>query len=353
MSAEPRRIGGVPIRNLYVMLAFASALDKELSPATCGALETDELWLDILARLLANKIAWIRRRGAPQRYRVRDDHGAAPYGSIDLPATLRGMHLLHNRLAFSVDELQMDTPQNQLLCAGMRALLRSTRVRPDLRDELRRQISAFSGVSYLSNQDALQVAWTTTTGAYPSYREALGLARLAVLAALPDEGAHDQHWRKLLDDHTGMGELFERFIRGFLSIEFAGHGTVSRRNLHWGADMHDLLPQLRTDLVIERPGDLPMTVGECKLYKAPLVVSHRSGSLRLRPAHLNQLFAYLAAAQAAWSGKAIEGLLIYAQIDQPINTEVDLRQFPVRIRTLDLRFEWPQLREQLVALWPS
>ena len=352
MSVEARRIGGIPIRNLYVMLAFASALDKELSPDTCGALETDDLWLDILARLLANKIAWVRRRGAPQRYRVRDDHGAAPQGSIDLPATIRGMHLLHNRLAFQVDELQMDTPQNQLLCAGMRALLRSTRVKLELRDELRRQISAFSEVSYLSNQDALRVEWTATTGAYPSYREALGLARLAVLAALPDEGAHDQHWRKLLDDHDRMGDLFERFVRGFLELEFAGRGKVCKPHFEWSTSKHPLVPQLWTDLVIKRSDGAGITVGDCKLYKSPLATSQHGGT-RLHSEHLNQLFAYLAAARDRYPGPPIEGLLIYALIDRNFSSDVRLRQFPVRIRTLDLHVEWPKLREQLVALWPS
>jgi len=179
------------------------------------------------------------------------------------------------------------------------------------------------------------------------------LARLAVLAALPDEGAHDQHWRKLLDDHTGMGYLFERFVRGFLGIEFAGRGNVTQQQFQWSASNHDLLPELRTDLVIERPGDVRVTVGECKLYKSPLAVSRKTGAKRLRPKHLNQLFGYLAAAQADHPGKQVEGLFIYAQVDDPVNADVELREFPVRIRTLDLHVEWPKLREQLVALWPS
>ncbi len=65
MSGD-RRIGGIPIRNLYVMLAFADALRNELSAASCGAMERDEPPLEIIAQLLLNKLIWIRRRGSPR-----------------------------------------------------------------------------------------------------------------------------------------------------------------------------------------------------------------------------------------------------------------------------------------------
>lgn len=349
--AQPRRIGGIPVRNLYVMLAFGDALSGDLSPASCGALETEQLPLNIIARLLVIKLGWIRRRGTPRSYRVRDDVGAAPEGSLDLSATLRGMHLLHNRVAFRVDELQVDTPQNRLLCAGIRALLRSVRVKAELRDELRRSLPSFAGVSYMSSVGALRVAWTTT-GSYASYREALGLARLAVLASLPDEGAHDQHWRKLMNDHAAMGQLFERFVRGFLRIELGARAKVRTRHFEWSDPKADAyVPRLQTDLFITNAARTRVTVGECKLYKQPLASAPHSGVARLRSAHLNQLFAYLCAARADAPTRHVEGLLIYGQVDHDFGTEIMLRQFPVRVRTLNLHEAWPQLREQLVGLW--
>jgi 5-methylcytosine-specific restriction enzyme subunit McrC len=358
MLEEPR-VGGIPIRNLYVMLAFADSLHGELGADTCGAIEQDVFPLDVLARLLAAKLVWIRRRGTPRRYRVRDDVGAMPEGAIDLPSTLRGMHLLQDRLAFRIDELQMDTPQNQLLCAGIRALLRATKtktktkIKAGLRDELRRQLGWFSGVTYINSHDALRVEWTTHDAAYSSYRQALALARLAVLATLPDEGAHDQHWRKLLDNHERMGDLFERFIRGFLTLEFAGRGSVSKPVFVWSDTTGEYVPRLRTDMLLEVDDSERLIVGECKLYKSPLIDRYRSVGKRLRPTHVNQLFAYLAAARDSYPSYAISGLLIYALVDTDFSDDVMLREFPVRIRTLDLHQPWEQLRKQLVALWPT
>ncbi len=352
MRAEPR-VGGIPIRNLYVMLAFADSLHGELSADTCGAIEQDEFPLDVLARLLAAKLVWIRRRGTPRRYRVRDDVGAMPEGAIDLPSTLRGMHLLQDRLAFRIDELQIDTPQNQLLCAGIRALLRVNGVKSSLRDELRRQLGAFSGVTYINSHDALRVEWTTRYAAYSSYREALALARLAVLATLPDEGAHDQHWRKLLDNHERMGDLFERFIRGFLTHHAAGRGSVSKPVFTWSNTTGEHVPRLKTDFMLETHGSGKLTVGECKLYKSPLIDRYRGPGKRLRAEHVNQLFAYLAAAQDRHRDLEVSGLLIYALVDDPIREDVKLREFPVRIRTLDLQQPWDHLSKQLVALWPT
>jgi 5-methylcytosine-specific restriction endonuclease McrBC regulatory subunit McrC len=351
--SEERRIRGIPIRNLYVMLAFADSLHGELGAETCGAIEQDEFPLDVLARLLAAKLVWIRRRGTPQRYRVRDDVGAMPEGAIDLPSTLRGMHLLQDRLAFQIDELQIDTPQNRLLCAGIRALLRATKpkINSDLRNELRRQLGGFSGVTYITSHDALRVEWTTHHGAYSSYREALALARLAVLDTLPDEGAHDQHWRKLLDNRKRMGELFEGFIRGFLKLHAGDRGSVTKPMFEWSGKTGMHVPRLRTDFMLAVDGSKHLTVGECKLYKSPLIDRYRSVGKCLRPSHVNQLFAYLSAARDRHRDHTISGLLIYALVDDPIREDVNLREFPVRIRTLDLQQPWKPLREQLEALW--
>ena len=357
--ADTRRVGGIPIRNLYVMLAFREVLSGELSPETCGALESERLPLGILARLLADKLVWIRRRGTPRRYQVRGEVGAAPEGALDLPATLRGMHLLHQRVAYRVDELQMDTPHNRLLCAGIRALLRSPRVKDELRVELRRQLSVFTGVAYISRTDALRVDWRKAGGAASSYRAALGLARLAVLASLPDEGAHDRHWQRLLDDHKRMGELFEAFVRGFLKLEFetnpAGQrGRVRVRHFKWSDnETHELLPQMKTDIVLEDVGERWVCVGDCKLYKSPFATSYLSDKPKLHPDHLFQLFAYLEAARARYPGQAVEGLLIYGLVDRPMDVDVELRGFPVRVRAVDLTLEWPQLRAQLCKLWPA
>lgn len=347
-----RKVGGIPIRNLYVMLAFAGSLRTGLGEASCGAIDGDALPLDLLARLLSEKLAWMRSHATPRNYRVRDEVGTRPEGALDLATTLRGMHLVHRRVAYQIDELQLDTPHNRLICAGVRVLIRSPQVTSSVRDELRRQLAAFAGVSYVTQHDALRIDWTLRERGQAYYAEALGLARLALLETLPDEHERDAHWRKLLDDHERMGELFEEFVRGFLGIQFAGLGNVTKPHFHWSSTPHPLQPQLHTDLMIERHADPGLTIGECKLYRSPLMPG-RNGGQRLRPAHLNQLFAYLCAAATRYPARPIEGMLIYALVDEPFDGELMLRDFRVRIHAIDLRLPWKDLRQQLMRLWPA
>ncbi len=73
-----------------------------------------------------------------------------------------------------------------------------------------------------------------------------------------------------------------------------------------------------------------------------------------RPSHLNQLFAYLAAEQASRCeepGVSVEGVLLYGQ---PAGEEVDLRltlrNFPVRVLTLDLDRSWEPIELDLRSL---
>ncbi len=259
------------------------------------------------------------------------------------------MHLVHNRVAFVVDELQLDTPHNRLLCAGIRALLRCDKIKPERALELRRQLAVFPGVAYVSATEALRVAWDRCPSAPPSYREALGLARLAVLATLPDESVEDRHWRKLLDDQQRMGQLFEEFLRGFFEYRFGVR--VRKAGFRWmDDDPTGLLPKLETDLFIELPGRV--TVGESKLYKSPLIPG-RFGGERLRSGHLNQLYAYLRAAQDRYPDCVVEGLLIYALVDRGFDADLRLREHALRVRTVDLSLEWGQLREQVAGLWPA
>jgi hypothetical protein len=79
----------------------------------------------------------------------------------------------------------------------------------------------------------------------------------------------------------------------------------------------------------------------------------RNGGQRLRPAHLNQLFAYLCAAATRYPARPIEGMLIYALVDEPFDGELMLRDYRVRIHAIDLRLPWKDLRQQLMRLWPA
>ena len=75
------------------------------------------------------------------------------------------------------------------------------------------------------------------------------------------------------------------------------------------------------------------------------------GCAKLRSAHLQQLFSYMAKEQR--SGRAVSGRLVYPRVGASVRVETMLGAFPVVVTTLDLRQTWERLvaslREQLLA----
>jgi 5-methylcytosine-specific restriction enzyme subunit McrC len=145
-----------------------------------------------------------------------------------------------------------------------------------------------------------------------------------------------------------MGLLFETFVREFLAQEQQVFTKVSSSRIAWvvEGETNNLLPGMRTDVTLRRPGH--SVVLETKCYAAPLAMG-QFGSPTLRSRDVYQLLAYLANFRS--SGDRLSGTLLYA-VDRPTVPPTRMRLFghDVHVLELNLNQPWENIDQALRAL---
>jgi len=338
----------IPIRNIYVMLAYASRDAGRLGDEGIAACDFERPF-DLIARLLDASMHRLRHRGVERNYLTQEEQGSCPRGTISIPTTISKLLHVRGELAWSVDELVAATPSNRVLKASLRHLITQGSVAGAVRRRLRAHVAALGTVQDLTARDAVHLHVIPPRG-NPEYLTALRLARLALEHLLPDEGQSGVSWKALLHDPERMGELFEGFIRGFAAHEYAGEAVVSAKPLTWGtAEDYELLPMMRTDVYVDWHHSAP-TICECKYYQNPLIRHQWGQSDKLHAAHLYQLMAYLRAVQRTESSEPC-GVLLYAMAGKAISERWELEGFQVDIVSVDLSQEWAQLRDDMIGIF--
>ena len=340
----------VPLRNIYVLLAFAAREIGLLSDADIGACDFDGDF-DVLARLLDANLERIFVRGVHREYREHQDEGPQPRGTIDVGRTVARLLHIRGELAFREDDRIADTVPNRVLRAAARSMMAEPSLDLAVRRRLRRHMAMLTGVADVPARAALRLRAEVPRG-NGAYRAGLQIARLCLARCLPDEGEAGDAWRRLLDDEERMGELFEAFVRGFARFHLGASADVRVKHLTWqheGASERgaSILPVMKTDLFV-RWADGGATIGECKYYRTPLAKSPFGGPDKLRSGHLYQLMTYLRAGRREL-GERPTGLMIYAQVGGPLWEAMTLEGSAVAVVMLDLTRPWEELRGELVA----
>jgi len=183
----------------------------------------------------------------------------------------------------------------------------------------------------------------------------LKVCRLVHDAAVVDPKAGQTKFRDFERDERAMAGLFERFLLNFYKREQTTYVARSRK-LDWGAAADEpthlaLLPEMRTVVSLGSPERV--TVVDAKYYKQPLAKGN-FGKDTVRRGHPYHLFAYLASVAyeegAGGGSRQVGGILLYPQVDVPLDLRYAIGGHAVRVATVDLSTEWRQVHGRLLAL---
>ena len=118
-------IGRIPVRNIWLLMLYASDLYRELPSARSVGVEDDPSELpNLVAEVLTNAVERRMRRNLSYGYRRRRADLDRVRGRIDLLRTERRQLLQRGRVACSFEELTVDTPRNRFVKSALNLLNR-------------------------------------------------------------------------------------------------------------------------------------------------------------------------------------------------------------------------------------
>lgn len=355
-------IGRIPVRNLWLLMLYASDLFRTCGDASVAVEAQLEDIPDLVAEILAHATELRLRRALTMGYRQETSELGRVRGRIDLLTTLRRHSLQRGRVVCRYEAMTADTPRNRLVRAALAAMTRLV-ADPELGHHcsvLERTLVA-SGVQRAGTAREL-LAQGRIARHEQKDRVMVAAARLALQLALPTEEVGDQRLFRPEREETWVRRLFERAVGGIYEavLRPKGWDVSSGVKLDWqigrkttGIDA--LLPSMKTDIILDAPDGRRLVV-DTKFTSIVTKGWHKEESLK--SGYLYQMYAYVRSQVDEKDGRSARagGLLLHPAIQEQVDECVEIQEHPIRFATVDLAGEPRAIRDRVIALadpvWP-
>ncbi|CAO4150597.1 5-methylcytosine-specific restriction endonuclease system specificity protein McrC [Methylorubrum extorquens] len=348
-----RSHGGIPVRNLWMLLVYAADLAGFLDRAEGDVDEETEL-PELLAILLATVVERRLRRSLSRGYRMTGAELPRVRGRIDWLKTESSSLLRRGLVACRFEELTNDTPRNRLVRA---ALERMATVVP--KPDLSRRCGALArtlAVQGVSGKRPTRAEASTDQVARHETEDRLmvAVATMALDLLIPAEAAGDVHLTRLDRDERLLRRIFEKAVAGFYRHELGGSRRV-RVQLGLGWDtaaptpgLSSLLPGMQADVVLDHRER--RTVIDTKF--TGILTARPYGGESFKSAHLYQMYAYLRSQAGRGDARAdvAVGVLLHPSLDRHIDEGVTIQGHHVRFATVDLARPSADVRARLLEI---
>jgi 5-methylcytosine-specific restriction enzyme subunit McrC len=354
-SVGERRIGRIPIKNLWLLMLYASDLAR--IRGACKALieeDPDEL-PDLVATLLVGEVECRLRHNLTHSYRPRHMVLARVRGRIDFLTTYSKQLLSKGEVSCHFEELTIDTPRNRLVRAALDLMGRLVK-NPDLALRCRSVAGDLArlGVGRMRPSRS-ELAAEQMGRNDEADRFMVALARLAFDLALPTEESGLSRFCAPDREEAWARRLFEKAVLGFARVELEPLGWAVRGNvqLQWQVSPERggmlSLPQMITDIILDPPEPGGRVVIDTKF--ASLLSSSRFADESIRSGYLYQMYAYLRSQEGMhpqWSGAI--GMFIHPAIHKAFCERFVVQSHPIIFATVDLSASASAIRSELRGL---
>ena len=369
-EVQPARltIGRIPIRNIWLLMLYASNLYKELSPARRVAVEDnpDEI-PDLAAEILTRSVERRLRRNLSFTFQTRNAELRRVRGSIDLLRTERRQLLQRGKVACRYEALTVDTPRNRFVRAAVRQLTKVVR-RPELVSRCRAADARleYAGVSsepaFAHPRGRSGVAAELRGRMDPEDWRMMAAAFLSFNLALPTEDAGGLYLSSPDRDEIWARRLFEAAVGGFYRVVLSEYGwnTYTGTQIRWPVEhatrrLMELLPSMKTDIVLERPDRENPTVGRRIVIDTKFTSILTPGRYRgeaFRSGYIYQIYAYLRSQERDDDPLSLDaaGMLLHPSVQGDVHETAVIQGHEVRFVTVNLAAGSREIRDRLLQI---
>ena len=350
-------VGRIPVRNLWLLMLYASDLFRSRGKGSAGQEENPDDLPDLVAEILAHAVEERQRRQLSLGYRTREAALSRVRGRIDVLATGRRQLLSRGLVACRFDELTIDTPRNRFVRAALDTISRL----------VRNHALAHRSRKLAKDMEAMGVSGVPPTPRRMSAerfgrhdandRSMVDAAKLAFDLALPTEAAGTNALPLPDRDEQWVRQLFERAVGGFYGVALSPEGwrVETGRRLRWPVEwptpgIRDLLPNMQTDVMLEHPPSGRRIVVDTKFNS--LLVRGRYRDQTLRSGYLYQIYAYLRSQAGRGDPLAdqAEGLLLHPSAGVGVDEAAVIQGHRIRFATVDLTASTSEIRTRLLQV---
>jgi 5-methylcytosine-specific restriction enzyme subunit McrC len=350
-----QQVEGIPVRNLWLLMLYASELLRTQGFGRIAVEDQIDELPDLLARLLAETVERRMRRGLSVGHEETSAVLSRVRGRIDVLSTERHHLMPRGLVACRFEELTVDTPRNRFVRGALEFI--AWRVsQSKLSHRCRSLASRMREAGVLGEAPTAANPGVSLQGRVDR-EDALifSAAKLAYELRLPTESLGTNAHALPDRDLKWLRRLYERAVGGFYEFVLKPLGwSVSRgHSLHWhqtgeSPRIHDILPGMRTDIVLEPPDRSRRIVIDTKFTSILKPGWHRAEALS--SAYLYQIYAYLQT--QAGRGDALadsaSGLLLHPATGESVDEFTVIQGHKLRFATVRLDAAPQEIRGQLL-----
>ena len=363
-------IGYIPVRNIWLLLLYASQLYRELPASRRVDLENapDNI-PPLVAEILTNAVERRLRRNLSHGDQRRCADLNRVRGRIDLFRTERRQLLQRGHVACNFDELTIDTPCNRYVKAALThsaVVVNKFANHPDLERKCRDlafRLERAGVVGRLDTRHAGKDAVLDNVGWVDAHeRQMLAAAKLALNLSIPT----DQSGLALLPiadrSETEGWKLYENAVTGFYDAVLSHRGWKVRHGGHiqWPASdptpgLHAIMPEMITDIVLERRENSIPAAGRRIVIDTKftsIVGRSQFGKQTLKSGNMYQLYAYLRSQERPGDPMShySTGVLLYPSLGVDYDESAIIQGHRVSFATVDLAADSQTIRSQLLRI---
>ncbi|MEA3486193.1 MAG: 5-methylcytosine-specific restriction endonuclease system specificity protein McrC [Thermodesulfobacteriota bacterium] len=354
---ESGHIGRIPVRNLWLLMLYASDLFRQLDRGKIAVEENPDDIPDLVAEILARLVERRLMRNLSFGYQSKRAVLNRVRGSIDLLNTERHQLLARGMIACRFEDLTVDTPRNRFVRAALDAIAKIVG-RPDLAHRCRALASSLRRMGVTGEKPSRSEASADRFGRHDvDDQQMVAAAHLAFDLALPTETTGTKLLALPDREITWVRHLYEKAVAGFYDVVLSGSGwridagkAIGWLIEHKTPGIDKILPSMRTDVVLDHRGSGRRIVIDTKFTSIVTRGWYREESLR--SGYVYQIYAYLRSQEGKGDPLSAHasGLLLHPSIHAMVDEAVVIQGHEIRFATVDLGATAREIRKQLLKV---
>ena len=217
-------IGRIPVRNLWLLMLYASDLFRNLERAKVAVEDNPDDIPDLVAEMLCRQVERRIQRNLSYGYQSWEAVLSRVRGRVDLLNTERRRLLDRGKVACRFDELTVDTARNRFVRTALAEISKIV-CRDALAHRCRSLAASLRRMGVTGERPGRGEVSIDHFGRHDADDQPMvSAAHLAFNLALPSEAAGAKHLSLPDREITWIRKLYEKGIAGFYDVVLSGNG---------------------------------------------------------------------------------------------------------------------------------